>query len=118
GYPFLFEPWIPTRVQALGWSVGYIAFVVLCSAAAWISLRRLHGVSSITIDATSSTTEATSGGEAPPTAARQVLWCVLAATGSLLLLAVSNHISQNVAAVPLLWVVPLAIYLLTFVLCF
>ena len=42
----------------------------------------------------------------------------LAATGSLLLLAVSNHITQNIAAIPLLWIVPLAIYLLTFILCF
>ena len=51
-------------------------------------------------------------------AGRQVLWCTLAATGSLLLLAVSNHITQNIAAVPLLWIVPLTIYLLTFILCF
>jgi hypothetical protein len=50
--------------------------------------------------------------------ARQVLWCALAGTGSLLLLAVSNHITQNIAAVPLLWIAPLAIYLLTFILCF
>ena len=47
-----------------------------------------------------------------------MLWCALAGTGSLLLLAVSNHITQNIAAVPLLWIVPLAIYLLTFILCF
>ncbi len=46
------------------------------------------------------------------------MWCTLAATGSLLLLAVSNHITQNIAAVPLLWIAPLAIYLLTFILCF
>ncbi len=51
-------------------------------------------------------------------AARQVLWCTLAATGSLLLLAVSNHITQNIASIPLLWIAPLAIYLLTFILCF
>ena len=47
-----------------------------------------------------------------------MLWCALAATGSLLLLSVSNHITQNIAAVPLLWIVPLSIYLLTFILCF
>ncbi len=50
--------------------------------------------------------------------ARQILWCALAATGSLLLLAVSNHITRNVASVPLLWIVPLSLYLLTFILCF
>ena len=57
-------------------------------------------------------------GERPPPLARQTLWCTLAATGSLLLLGVSNHVTQNIAAVPLLWIAPLAIYLLTFILCF
>jgi SAM-dependent methyltransferase len=56
--------------------------------------------------------------EPPPPLARQFLWCVLAATGSVLLLAVSNHITTNVASVPLLWIVPLTLYLLTFILCF
>ena len=49
---------------------------------------------------------------------RQLLWCALAATGSVLLLAVTNHITQNIAAVPLLWIVPLSLYLMTFILCF
>ena len=47
-----------------------------------------------------------------------MLWLALAATGSVLLLTVTSHITQNIAAVPLLWLAPLAIYLLTFVLCF
>ena len=66
-------------------------------------------------------TDADSGAtrrERPPGASRQVLWCALAGTGSFLLLAVSNHITQNVASVPLLWIVPLTLYLLTFILCF
>ncbi len=48
----------------------------------------------------------------------QAMWGALAAVGSVLLLAVSNHITQNIAAVPLLWIAPLAIYLLTFILTF
>jgi len=47
-----------------------------------------------------------------------LLWFALAACGSTLLMAVTNHITQNVAAIPLLWVIPLAIYLLSFILCF
>jgi hypothetical protein len=43
---------------------------------------------------------------------------VLAATGSFLLLAVTNHICENISSIPLLWIVPLSIYLLTFILCF
>jgi hypothetical protein len=49
---------------------------------------------------------------------QQLLWCALAATGSVLLLSVTNHVTQNVAAVPLLWIAPLSIYLLTFILTF
>jgi SAM-dependent methyltransferase len=110
GYPFLLEPWVATRVQALAWSVGYALFVVLAAVAAWSS-RKGVGVAS-------AQTQSVAVDEAPPTLARQLLWCTLAATGSVMLLAVSNHITQNVASVPLLWVVPLSIYLVTFILCF
>ena len=109
GYPFLLEPWVPTRMQALGWSAGYAVFVMLAAAAAW-SARKGAAIPVPSVEVVSD--------EPPPTAARQVLWCTLAATGSVMLLAVSNHITQNVASVPLLWVVPLSIYLVTFILCF
>jgi SAM-dependent methyltransferase len=121
GYPFLLEPWAPTRAQAIGWSAGYAAFVLLCALAGWTSVSRLRRPAIVTADV--STTHAMPArdgatAEPPPTAARQALWCALAATGSLLLLAVSNHITQNIASVPLLWIVPLTIYLVTFILCF
>ena len=111
GYPFLLEPWVATRMQAWGWSVGYALFVVLAIIAAISSLK---GAPAIPV-ATSAVTDVD---EAPPTFARQVLWCALAGTGSVLLLAITNHITQNIAAVPLLWIVPLTLYLLTFILCF
>ncbi len=118
GYPFLLEPWAPTREQAIGWSFGYALFVLLCAAAGWRSLRQhtTPTVRALVDDAPGGA--GTDRGEAPPTLARQLLWCTLSATGSLLLLAVSNHITQNIAAVPLLWILPLALYLLTFILCF
>ena len=113
GYPFLIEPWITTRVQAYSWSAGYVVFVVICAATAWHS-RRTAPVSIATADR-----------EIPdephprfPSLPRSLLWCSLAATGSVLLLSVTNHITQNIAAVPLLWIVPLTIYLTTFILCF
>ena len=117
GYPFLFEPWAPTRTQAWGWSAAYALFVGLCAAAGWSSLKRVVEPASTPVKGTSSD-QFEPAVEPPPTIARQALWCGLAGTGSLLLLAVSNHITQNIAAVPLLWIVPLAIYLLTFILCF
>ena len=111
GYPFLLEPWVATRMQAWGWSVGYALFVVLAIIAAISSLK---GAPAIPV----ATAAAIDVDEAPPTFARQVLWCALAGTGSVLLLAITNHITQNIAAVPLLWIVPLTLYLLTFILCF
>ncbi len=112
GYPFLVEPWIATRAQAWVWSAAYVVFVALTCAAAFASLK---GASDGPVEARAEEPDAL---EPPPTFARQVLWCTLAGTGSLLLLAVSNHITQNVASVPLLWIAPLTIYLLTFILCF
>jgi len=118
GYPFLLEPWAPTRAQALGWSAGYALFVGLCAAAGWSSVRHHASPPVVALDIESGVREGDAPQEAPPSSARQALWCALAATGSILLLAVSNHITQNIAAVPLLWIAPLAIYLLTFILCF
>jgi len=118
GYPFLLEPWVVTRAQAWGWSAGYVAFVALCIAAGYASRRAPHAIVRTAAAATSTDAPHAADHEPPPTLARQGLWIALAATGSILLLAVSNHITQNVAAVPLLWIVPLALYLLTFILCF
>jgi hypothetical protein len=120
GYPFLLEPWVVTRVQAWGWSAGYALFVGLAAAAAFASLRAINraGLDSRVLTITADRPIESARIEPPPTRMRQILWCALAATGSVLLLAVTNHITQNVAAVPLLWIVPLTLYLLTFILCF
>jgi SAM-dependent methyltransferase len=117
GYPFGLEPWVATRMQSYGWSAAYALFVLLCVACGWYSLRAPAVASDAAIpeDATNAGLFAT---DEPPTPGRQFLWCALAAMGSFLLLAVSNHICQNIAALPVLWVVPLAIYLLTFILSF
>jgi hypothetical protein len=121
GYPFLLEPWAATRAQVWGWSFGYVAFVLLCAAAGWRSLARAAGdVPAGWRDGpgTRPLPVQDPAHDHPPPPARQLLWCALAATASILLLAVSNHITQNIASVPLLWIVPLALYLLTFILTF
>jgi SAM-dependent methyltransferase len=126
GYPFLLEPWIATREQALAWSAGYVLFVLLCAALAWrfARLAAFAGAPNAAAPPAPQAAEpaVTAGARAPgtpaPAAGEQLLWAVLALTGSMLLLAISEHVTRNIAAVPLLWVVPLAIYLLTFVLCF
>ena len=104
-YPVAVEPGLSLHNQAIFWSVGYIAFVVMCVAAAW------HvGSAPASHDETDTTP--------PPAASLCILWITLAACSSTLLLAITNHISQNIASVPFLWIVPLSLYLLSFILCF
>ncbi len=110
GYPFLFEPWLATQQQSWAWSGGYAIFALLCAALAWRS-RALAPLER----ATPSPEEAA---QPRPSARSIALWLALASMGSVTLLAVSNHLTQNVSSIPLLWVIPLAIYLLTFILCF
>ncbi len=114
GYPFALEPWVTTRMQSYGWSAGYVLFVLLCAACAWYGLRA-RPASRAAAPAPEMAAVASSD---KPTAGRQALWVVLAATGSFLLLAVTNHICENISSIPLLWIVPLSIYLLSFILCF
>jgi hypothetical protein len=118
GYPFLLEPWVVTREQAWGWSIGYVLFVGLCAAAGFASLRPPVPSADADVGDAAPPDALPADDAAPPTLARQGLWIALAAMGSFLLLAVSNHVTQNVAAVPLLWIVPLSLYLVTFILCF
>ena len=103
-YPILVEPWIPTSRQAIGWSVAYVTFVLLCGLIAAFSSRQILAGPSKPIG--------------HPRWTVKVLWASLAACGSALLLSITNHVSQNIASVPLLWIIPLTLYLLTFILCF
>ena len=94
-------------MQAWGWSAGYALFVGAVRRRGVVELERARNA----VAASCRSATAERRGATPPSRrrplARQALWCALAATGSLLLLAVSNHITQNIAAVPLLWIVPL-----------
>jgi SAM-dependent methyltransferase/MFS family permease len=109
GYPFLFEPWFSTRTQAISWSVGFGLFALLILLAAWRGLKSPMQVIEADIDASDAE---------PPSLKDKFTWIALAGLGSVLLLAISNHLTQNISSIPLMWVVPLAIYLLTFILCF
>jgi hypothetical protein len=111
GYPFMVEPWLTNRQQSLAWSAGYALFALLCAGLAWAS-RRLPP------QATQAGISAAVDPEPSPQPRIAALWFTLAATASALLLGVTNHLSHNISSVPLLWVVPLATYLLTFILTF
>lgn len=112
GYPLVIESWLTTVRQAQVWSVLYAALVALYCAAAWHSVRAGPGAQ------TQHAHERKEAAEVPPTRGTYWLWAIFPAMGSLLLMAVTNHLSQNIAAIPLLWVLPLSLYLLTFILCF
>jgi hypothetical protein len=112
-YPVLIEPWVSTGTQSIAWSICYGLFVVSCGYAAIAGLRGAAAVS-----ATASEPAAAASVEPPPRALRQVTWLTLTAMASFLLLAVTNHICQNVASLPFLWILPLSLYLATFILCF
>jgi hypothetical protein len=112
-FPFLVEPNLTSRHQAYTWSGVYVLFALLCATAAWLS--REEGEPKL---ASVETQPMVDGMVPGPTWLDKLLWIALAACASTLLVAVTNHLSQNVAPIPLLWVLPLALYLLTFILAF
>ena len=117
-FPWLIEPRLATRTQAISWSGVYAVFVVLCAAVAWTALRAApRKVETLPLAAATLSEPAASEPPAPGWVLH-FLWAALAACASALLLAITNHLSQNVAPVPFLWVLTLGIYLLTFIICF
>lgn len=114
-YPFLFEPRLATRPQAFSWSGGYVIFALVCAFTAWVS--RGASADAMSPAAAEPGHSGDAGGERPR-AWQLLLWVMLATVASVLLVSVTNHMSQNVAPIPLLWVLPLAIYLLTFIFAF
>jgi spermidine synthase len=109
-YPVLLEPMLSLRMQNLLWTSGYGLLIVLIAGCGVLLLRAPP----------CQTVESATGGAAAPAVnwAARGRWIFLAAVPSGLLIAVSAHISTDVAAAPLLWVLPLSIYLLTWVLVF
>lgn len=106
-YPIMVEPYLSNRMQAWVWSGAFVAFACCCVAVALAS-RKGHAA----------LPEVSEEDAAPPAWSVRLLWMLLAAAASAMLLAITNHMTQNVAAIPFLWIIPLSIYLLTFILCF
>lgn len=104
-YPFIIEPRIDVRAQGLWWSAGFVAFGLACASAAIAQARR----------AGPATAPAPKSSGAAPS---PLLWLVLSALGSLALVSTTSFIAQNIASMPLIWVAPLAIYLVTFIVAF
>jgi spermidine synthase len=109
-YPFLFEPLLKVSQQTLLWSVAFVVYGLLAMAAAWQFFRKTATIKEQT--------------EAPviplPRIPRLdlILWIAFSACGSMLLLSLTSQMCQDVAVVPFLWILPLSLYLLTFVIAF
>jgi hypothetical protein len=103
-YPLL-EPVLPSTRLAVIWSLAYAVVAFLCGAILFFSRAESEGRQRFS--------------SVPHADWRmRMLWIALPACASALLLGITNHISQNIASIPFLWVIPLSLYLLSFVLCF
>ena len=106
GFPVLFEPAFDLKSLGWGWSFLFAGFALLCAGTAWLSMNGFDQ-------------EAQTAQRAEPVRLKnQLQWLALSAMGSVMLLAVTNHITQNISSVPFLWVLPLALYLVSFILAF
>jgi len=107
-FPFLFEPLMHIRGQGILWSALFCGYAALCGWCAW-TVRKMQE---------SPSPEPDEAAAAPTSVITRALWVLLPACASALLLATTNILCQEVISLPLLWVIPLALYLLSFILCF
>ncbi|MBL8482909.1 MAG: fused MFS/spermidine synthase, partial [Rhodocyclaceae bacterium] len=109
GYPLIVEPLASVQVQAQIWSSGFVVFAAACAALAWRSVRLSGVVPNV---------GSRSAAHQAPRWRDLLQWAAIAACPSVLLVATTSYLTQNIVPVPLLWVLPLALYLLSFILCF
>ncbi|HYK87452.1 MAG TPA: fused MFS/spermidine synthase [Acidobacteriota bacterium] len=114
-YPLLIEPRWGLAMQARLWSWGYVVFVLMSGACA-LPVFRLRGELPEQSQSGEETRAEAAVIEVPRV--ERIIWLALAATASVMLLATTNQMCQDVAVIPLLWMVPLGLYLLSFILCF
>ncbi len=120
-YPVFFERWFDLPQQAHYWSWGFAAFACLCGLAAasvWLTDNVETNAAAEVCLPQDAATEITPEENTPPCWQQRFLWLALPAFASVTLLATTNHVCSDVAVMPFMWVVPLACYLLTFIIAF
>ncbi len=110
-YPTVVEPLFGLRAQAWAWSTAFATFSVACIGCGVYAVRTIDPASCARNDEEIDQQARVARGTV-------ILWLLLPFGGAALLLAITNYLCQEVASLPLLWVVPLALYLVTFILCF
>jgi hypothetical protein len=108
-YPTLVEPATTLDVQSRWWSVAFVVFAMLASGCGWLAARQAAPAAAV--DVSPGSTEDGAG----PALTDRVLWPLLPAAGTAVLVATTNQLSQDVAALPLIWIAPLALYLLSYI---
>jgi len=118
-YPFLFEPFFRLRTQATIWSSVYLVFLVICGACALMVLIKSRSKAGLETAVRQDGAPAAGPGnfQVPPLK-MHLAWLILSFLPCVLLLATSSEMTQEVAPIPLLWVLPLALYLLSFIISF
>ena len=115
-FPFLVEPRMTSSAQSNAWSIGFAVFTLSCAGIVFLIRRFAPNVAEPTAIANDDPHDAR-----PSSAARCLQWSrwiAFSTLGSITLLAVTNHVCQEMSVSPILWVVPLSLYLLTFIICF
>ncbi|MGV3486223.1 MAG: spermidine synthase [Planctomycetaceae bacterium] len=112
-YPFLVEPWLSVTAQSSLWSWLFACFVIVQSI---VLIRSV--IDAPAIDPVRETEMAQASDRERLSIARKAGWIGLAALASTLLLTTTNHVCQDVAVIPFLWVLPLSLYLISFIICF
>lgn len=120
-YPFFFEIYWGVVAQAWYWSLAYLVFAVccaMCALASWRARQQHDARDQARSAKAPAAMEPLQGTGIPPTWRQIAYWLGLSSLASVMFLAVTNEVCQNVASVPLLWVVPLSLYLLSFIIAF
>jgi hypothetical protein len=124
-YPLLIEPRLSLLWQSRSWAAGYALLMVLfaiCAAAVWLAGRPSAepeiAAAAEDADQREDTVAMPAGFRSPVTLRRRLWWLALALVPSALLMGVTAHLSVDIASVPLLWAIPLGLYLLSFIIVF
>ena len=126
GFPFLIEPQLGNRQVTWVWSALFGIFAVLCATLGWRTLQAGGAGAAPTAPPAEAQKGSNQNAAAPqavvgsavPTESGPWTWILLSAVGSAMLLGVTSHLTQNISSAPLLWVFPLALYLMTFIISF
>jgi hypothetical protein len=120
-YPIVVEPLWNVERQGRYWSLGFVVFGIACGYAALRMLRRdalLSASEPDVMTGAGASGEIATGVQGQLGIGLPLLWAALPAIASWMLLATTNHVCQDMAVVPLLWVLPLGLYLASFIICF